>query len=52
MSSGPCRRRHVGLVVVGVSDRTSQIEQAMERAERAQTKQLDVDLDTLEGDAR
>ena len=40
-----------GLVVVGVSDMGAKIEKAMERAERTQTKQLEVDPDDLERDA-
>jgi uncharacterized membrane protein len=41
-----------GLVVVGVSDMGAKIQQAMGRAEKLESKQLKVDADEIERDAR
>jgi uncharacterized membrane protein len=40
-----------GLVVVAVSDMGAKVERAMERAEKVEQKQLDVDVSELERDA-
>ena len=41
-----------GLVVVGVSDMGAKIEQAMGRAEKLETRQLEADTAEIERDAR
>ena len=41
-----------GLVVVGVTDMGARIERAMERAEKVEAKELRVDTDEIERDAR
>ena len=41
-----------GLVVVGVSDMDAKIEQEMRRAEKVEKKELKVDVDELERDAK
>lgn len=44
-------RGTAGLVVVGVSDMESKIEQAMKRAQRVEAKQLEADAEEIEKDA-